>query len=174
MRVFLDASRHFAFTHVVFVSKTQILTNLWGGGGEFFYVQTVTIVSGSKNSKGDPFTDWLQYRKYVLIARVRVARFTRAIPQSASPASHALLVTKGLSKFHHGTKLWVSQNIFPYSIHNVLSKYCHILGKTLGSGPRRRPGRQAWGHKHSSSAPCALPMRLSRTDQHIKDEPCAK
>ena len=28
LRVFLDASRHSAFTHVVFVSKTQILTKL--------------------------------------------------------------------------------------------------------------------------------------------------
>jgi hypothetical protein len=31
LRVFLDASRHSAFTHVVFVSKTQILTKLYGG-----------------------------------------------------------------------------------------------------------------------------------------------
>ena len=41
---------------------------------------------------------------------------------------------------------------------------------------RFRPAWQAspWGHSPSSSAPCAVPMRLSRIDQHIKDEPCAK
>ena len=56
-----------------------------------------------------------------------------------------------------------------------LSKYGHILGKTLCSGPTRRPGQASpWGHKPSSSAPCAVPMRLSRIDQHIKDEPCAR
>ena len=40
----------------------------------------------------------------------------------------------------------------------------------------RAPAWQAspWGHSPSSSAPCAVPMRLSRIDQHIKDEPCAK
>jgi hypothetical protein len=31
-----------------------------------------------------------------------------------------------------------------------------------------------WEHKPSSSAPCAVPMRLSRIGQHIKDEPCGK
>ena len=49
--------------------------------------------------------------------------------------------------------------------------------------PRQNPmqGPQApawqaspWGHSPSSSAPCMVPMRLSRIDQHIKDEPCAK
>jgi len=40
--------------------------------------------------------------------------------------------------------------------------------------PRRQPGRQAHGGTGVSSAPCAVPMRLSRIDQHIKDEPCAK
>ena len=79
------------------------------------------------------------------IARARVARFTRAIPRSASPASHALNATNRSSKFHHETKLWASQNIFPDSIHNIGSKYGHILGKTLCSGPRRRPGWQAHG-----------------------------
>ena len=41
---------------------------------------------------------------------------------------------------------------------------------------RFRPAWQAspWGHRPSSSAPCAVPMRLSRIDQHIKDEPCAR
>jgi len=40
--------------------------------------------------------------------------------------------------------------------------------------PRRQPGRQAHGGTGVSSAPCAVPMRLSRIDQHINDEPCAK
>jgi hypothetical protein len=31
-----------------------------------------------------------------------------------------------------------------------------------------------WEHRPSSSAPCAAPMKLSRIDQHIKDEHCAK
>jgi hypothetical protein len=31
-----------------------------------------------------------------------------------------------------------------------------------------------WGHRPSSSAPCAVPMRLSRIDQRIRDEPCTK
>jgi hypothetical protein len=111
----------------------------------------------------------------VPIARVCVARFTRAIPQTTSTASQALHATNRLSKFHHGTKLWASQNIFPDSIHNIWSKYGHILGKTLCSGPRLRPGKQAHGgHRPSSSAPCAVPMRLSKDGQHIKDEPCAK
>ena len=58
----------------------------------------------------------------------------------------------------------------------ILAKYGHILGITLCSGPRGQPGRQAhaWGHSPSSSAPCVVPMRLSRIDQHIKDELCAK
>ena len=40
--------------------------------------------------------------------------------------------------------------------------------------PRRQPGRQAHGGTGVSSAPCAVPMRLSGIDQHINDEPCAK
>jgi hypothetical protein len=57
----------------------------------------------------------------------------------------------------------------------ILSKYGHILGKTLCSGPRLRPGQASpWGHRPSSSAPCAVPIRLCRIGQHIKDEPCAK
>jgi hypothetical protein len=38
------------------------------------------------------------------------------------------------------TKLWASPDHFC-----ILSKYGNILGKTLCSGPRRRPGRQAHG-----------------------------
>jgi hypothetical protein len=111
------------------------------------------------------------------IARARVARFTRAIPQYESPASHGLLAKIRLSKFHYGAKLWPSPNIFAGLPNIGFSKYGHILGKTPCSGPRRQPGRQAhgpWGHSPSSSAPSAVPMRLSRIDQHIKDEPCAK
>ena len=109
------------------------------------------------------------------IALARVARFTRAIPQSASPASDNLYAKIRLSKFHHATKLWVSQNIFAGHYLFGFSKYGHILGKT----PMQRPQAPAWqaspwGHSPSSSAPCAVPMRLSRIDQHIKDEPCAK
>jgi hypothetical protein len=36
LRVFLDASRHSAFTHVVFVWKTRILTKLYGGKVLFY------------------------------------------------------------------------------------------------------------------------------------------
>jgi hypothetical protein len=111
----------------------------------------------------------------VPIARAHVARFTRAIPQSASPASHALYTTNLLSKFHHGIKLWASQNIFAGIFNKPFLKYGHILGKTLCSGPQA-PAWQAspWGHRPSSSGPCAVPMTLSRVDQHIQDEPCAK
>ena len=57
----------------------------------------------------------------------------------------------------------------------ILSKYVNFLGKTLCSGPRRRPGQASpWEHRPSSSAPCAVPIRLSRIGEHIKDEPCAK
>jgi hypothetical protein len=50
-------------------------------------------------------------------------------------------------------------------------------GQTLCSAPRRQaPAWQAspWEHRPSPSAPCVVPMRLSRVDQHIKHEPCAK
>ena len=49
------------------------------------------------------------------------------------------------SKFHHGKKLWASQNIFAGIFNKPFLKYGHILGKTLCSGRRRRPGRQAHG-----------------------------
>ena len=52
------------------------------------------------------------YSKYVPIARPRVARFTRAIPRSASAASRILHAKIRLSKSHHGPELWASQNIF--------------------------------------------------------------
>ena len=107
--------------------------------------------------------------------RSRVGEFTRALPQSASAAFHVLNAKIGLSKSHHGPKLWVPQNIFACLSNIGFSKYCHILGKTLCSGPMRRPGQASpWGHRPSSSAPYAVPMRLSRIGQHIKDEPCAK
>ena len=53
--------------------------------------------------------------------------------------------------------------IWPYPRHNPMQR-------------PQAPAWQAspWGHRPSSSAPCAVPMRLSRIDQHIKEEPCAK
>jgi hypothetical protein len=60
-------------------------------------------------------------------ARARVARFTRAIPQSASTASHTLDAKIRLSKSHYAPKLWALQNIFPDPIHNIIFKYGHIL-----------------------------------------------
>jgi hypothetical protein len=50
-----------------------------------------------------------------------------------------------LSKSHHGPKLWTFQNIFAGLLLFEFSKYGHILGKTLCSGPRRQPGRQGHG-----------------------------
>jgi hypothetical protein len=85
-----------------------------------------------------------------------------AVLLSASIASPVLKAKIRLSKFHHGTKLWASHNSFT---------------SQTTSGRKRQPGRQAhgpWGHSPSSSAPCAVPMTLSRIDQHIEDEPCAK
>jgi hypothetical protein len=76
--------------------------------------------------------------KYVPIARACLARFTRAIPQSASTASHTLKATNRLSKFHHGTKLWASQNIFAGLYLFGFPKYGHILGKTLCTSPPKR------------------------------------
>jgi hypothetical protein len=70
------------------------------------------------------------YLRDTVICIYRVPRFTRKTR---------------LSKFYYGTKLWASQNIFPDPIHNIFSKYGHILGKTLCSGPRRHHGRQAHG-----------------------------
>jgi hypothetical protein len=66
-------------------------------------------------------------------------------------------------------KLWASQNIFAGLLNIGFSKYGHIIW----------PGHMAWQAspwelRPSSSAPCAVPMRLSRIDQHIKNEPCAK
>jgi hypothetical protein len=52
--------------------------------------------------------------------------------------------------------------------------------KTLCSGPGSRPGRHDNGgtglapRHHVRDLPCAVPMKLSRIGQHIKDEPCAK
>jgi hypothetical protein len=81
----------------------------------------------------------------VPIARVRVAQFARAIPQSASTASHDLQAENILPKSTHGTKLWASQNIFAGHFNFGFSKYGHIQGKPLCSGPGRRHGRQAHG-----------------------------
>ena len=77
--------------------------------------------------------------------------------------------------FHHGTKLWASQNIFagPFKF-----DFCPIWPYPR-QNPMYRPQAPAWqaspwGHRPSSSAPCAVPMRLSRIGRHIKDEPRAK
>ena len=108
-------------------------------------------------------------------ARARFAQFTRAIPRSASPASHALHAKIRSSKSRHGPKLWALPNIFAGHFNKPFLKYGHILGITLWQRPQA-PAWQAspWGHRPSSSAPCAVPIRLSRIGQHIKDEPCAK
>ena len=88
-------------------------------------------------------------RKYVPIARARFARFTRAIPQSASTASHALEAKLRLSKSHHGPKLWASQNIFPdqttfdfwpnmaisYAKPYVAAPSAGLAGKPMGAQP---------------------------------------
>jgi hypothetical protein len=59
------------------------------------------------------------------------------------------------------------------------SEYGHTkvswLGHELGIAPWWRPWQACPSrHRPSSSAPCAVPMRLSRIGQHIKDEPRAK
>ena len=105
------------------------------------------------------------------IARARVARFTRAIPRSASTASYASHAKIRLSKSRHGPKLWASQNIFA-----GLICFCRPYPRQNPMYWPQAPAWQAspWGHRPSSSAPCAVPIRLSRIDQHIKEEPCAK
>ena len=75
----------------------------------------------------DPRTDPDWDRKYVPIARARVARFTCTIPQSASTASHNLHAKPRLPKSNHGTKLWASHNIFAGHYSFGFSKYGHIL-----------------------------------------------
>jgi hypothetical protein len=80
-----------------------------------------------------------------------------------------------LSKSHYETKLWVSQNIFA----GLFNFWIFRLWPYPRQNPMYWPQALAWQaspwkHDPSSSAPCAAPMRLSRIDQHIKDEPCAK
>jgi hypothetical protein len=80
-----------------------------------------------------------------------------------------------LSKFHHGTKLWASQNIFAGRFNFGFPRMWPYPWQNFLYRPQA-PAWQAspWGHSPSSLAPCVVPMRLSRIDQHIKDEPCAK
>ena len=109
------------------------------------------------------------------IARARAARFTRATPQSASAVSHVLYQKISLLKSNHGPKLWASQNIFASHYLFAISQ----IWPYRRHNPMQRPHAPAWQaspweHRPSSSAPCAVPMRLSRIGQHIKDEPCAK
>ena len=111
------------------------------------------------------------------IALARVARFTRATPRSAFTASYALHAKIRLSKSHHGPKLWASQNIFAGHSNKPFLKYGHIVGKTLGSGPRRRPVRQAHGStglapRHHVRCPCdfLVLIKTSRTSRVRIDE----
>jgi hypothetical protein len=86
-------------------------------------------------------------RKYVPIAR-----FTRATPRFASAASHQHGPTMNMQK-SVWQNLIMGQSYGPRRIFLVafsISRFCengHILGKTLCSGPRRRPGR----HVHRST-----------------------
>ena len=54
------------------------------------------------------------------------------------------------------------------SFEKTYSKCSSLLSS---SEPNSAWQASPWGHSPSSSAPCAVPMRLSRIDQHIKDEP---
>jgi hypothetical protein len=58
--------------------------------------------------------------------------------------------------------VWISPNMAI----SQAKPYVAAPGASLAGKPM--------GHSPSSSAPCAVPTRLSRIDQHIKDEPCAK
>ena len=80
------------------------------------------------------------------IARARVERFTSAIPQSASAASHVLYAKICLSKSRNGPKLWALPNIFAgRNTFDFVQIWPIFIGKTKCSGPRRQPGRQAHG-----------------------------
>ena len=58
--------------------------------------------------------------------------------------------------------VWISTNMAIFQA----KPYVAAPGAGLAGKPM--------GHRPSPSAPCAVPMRLSRIEQHIKDEPCAK
>ena len=94
------------------------------------------------------------------IARARVARFTRAIPRSASTASYILNAKLILSKYRHGPKLWASQNIFAGKyLFGFFQIWPYPRQNSMYSGPRRRPGRQAHGSiglapRHYVRCPC--------------------
>ena len=89
--------------------------------------------------------DWA--RKYVPKARARFARFTRAIPRSASTASYALDAKIRLSKSRHGPELWALPNnfagpitfdfgqIWPYPRQNplVAAPGAGLAGKPMGA-----------------------------------------
>ena len=63
------------------------------------------------------------------ITRARVARFTRAIPRSASPASHALSAKNISSKFHYETKLWA---LYLLGCSNGLDIKCPLFSTGFG------------------------------------------
>jgi hypothetical protein len=94
----------------------------------------------------------------------------RRTPQSASTASHHLNEKTVCQNSIMGQS-YGPRRIFLRAITCLdFPKYGHILGKTLCSGPRpQAPARQAspWGHRPSSSEPCAVPMRLCRNSHTI-------
>ena len=112
--------------------------------------------------------------KHVPIARARCAIYSRdtAIRTSSVPrfrrknpfvkiSSWAKVM--GLAEyFCRPLFVWIFQ-ILPYPRQNPM---------VAAQGPAWLAS--PWGHSSSSSAPCAVPMRLSTIDQHFKDEPCAK
>ena len=109
------------------------------------------------------------------IARAHVARFTCAIPRLASPASHALHAKNVCQNSIMGQSYGPRRIFLLAFLILILSKYCHILGKTLCSGPWRRLGRQAHGDtglapRHHVRCPWDFLGLISTS----KNEPCAK
>jgi hypothetical protein len=103
------------------------------------------------------------YSRDTAIRIYSVPRFRRKNPFVKIPSWAKVM---GLAEyFCRPLFVWIFQ-IWPYP------------RQTPCSGPRRQPGHawqaSPWGHSPSSSAPCAVPMRLARVDQHIKDEPYAR
>ena len=68
----------------------------------------------------------------------------------------------------HRTKLWMG--LAEYFCRALFVWIFQIWPYPINYGKTPCP----WGHKPSSSAPCAVTMGPSRIGQHIKDEPCAK
>jgi hypothetical protein len=89
----------------------------------------------------------------------------------------------------------VSQNLSMQKVTSLAEYFCmpllvwifqirpNPIGKIRGKREPQNPSCDGlasawkacpWKHMPSSSAPCVVPMRLSRISQHIKDEPCTK